>query len=73
MNDIHALFKQLHACTLYCALMASLPFQGQARGYGQITLFVCRPHGANTSNMYNSLMAQYFLELFSAYENLVYL
>ena len=47
--------------------------QGQARGYGHITSFACRPHGANTSNLNNSLMAQYFWELLSAYENLGYL
>ena len=34
--------------------------QGQARGYGHITSLACRPHGANTSNCNNSLMAQYF-------------
>ena len=47
--------------------------QGQARGYGHITSFACRPHGANTSNFNNSLTAQYFWELLSAYENLGYL
>ena len=31
--------------------------QGQARGYGHITSFACRPHGANTSNFNNSLTA----------------
>ena len=40
---------------------------------GRITSFACRPHGANTSNLNNSIMAQYFRELFSAYENLEYL
>ena len=34
------------------------PSQGQARGYGHITSFACRPHGANTSNLNNSLMPQ---------------
>ena len=34
--------------------------QGQARGYGHITSYACRPHGANTSNFNNSLTAQYF-------------
>ena len=47
--------------------------QRQARGYGHITSFACRPHGANTSNFNNSLTAQYFWELLSAYENLGYL
>ena len=39
--------------------------QGQAGGYGHITSFVCRPHGANTSNLNNSLMAQYFCNFIS--------
>ena len=47
--------------------------QGQSRKYGSITLSVCHPHGANTSNLYTSLMAQYSRELFSEYENLGYL
>ena len=29
--------------------------QGQARGYGHVTSFACRPLGANTSNLYSSL------------------
>ena len=39
--------------------------QGQARGYGRITSFACSPHGANTSNLNNSLMAQYFCNFIS--------
>ena len=47
--------------------------QGQARGYGHITPFGCNPHGANTSNLNDSLMAQYFWKLFSACKNLGFL
>ena len=38
--------------------------QGQARGYGHITRNECCPKWANTSNLNNSKMAEYFYELF---------
>ena len=38
--------------SLDCRRLLPRLTQGQARGYGHITSFACRPHGANTSNLY---------------------
>ena len=63
-------FQAFKSCFWLSNLMTS---KGQARGYGHITSFGCRSHGAKTSNLNNSQMAQYFWKLFSACENLGYL
>ena len=58
---------------IYRERESSFLMQGQARGYGHITLNECFPKRANTSNSNNSKVAEYFYELLSLYENLEYL
>ena len=43
-------------------LVSLLYVQGQARGYGHITSFACRPHGASTSNLNNLTNGSIFLK-----------